>query len=296
MSWLILAYTSQTKIVPCFFTGIRSFKIFQLSHYRTLRNLVNPGDVVYSLAMIAGLCRFTLFVLAASLGLHAQTSTPTEPAGMPTASAPAAAPDASSTMPSDPAAPMLKKAYELLTKKDLDGALHLVDEAVKDNPKSFAALTLRGMIYSQKKDWTSAEADFQAALAIDPTNMVVKFNLGEIKFVQKDYAAARARFLPLTTDPVMGDFASYKVFLCDLFGGQEAQAQKELSAWNEETGPSYYYGTAAWDLVHKDTEGARSYLVSASGIFPASKNQFYAASLRDLGYLPLPQAPSSASN
>jgi Tfp pilus assembly protein PilF len=186
---------------------------------------------------------------------------------------------------------MLKKAYQLVNKQDLDGALTIVDEAVRNNPKSFAALTLRGMIHSQKKQWTSAEADFNAALALDPTNMVVKFNLGEIKFVQKDYAAARTRFQALTTDPVMGDFASYKVFLCDLFGGHEDQAKKELDGWDEETGPSFFFGKAAWDLVHKNTDEARSYLTSAQSIFPASKNQFYAASLRDLGYLPLPPPP-----
>jgi hypothetical protein len=63
----------------------------------------------------------------------------------------------------------------------------------------------------------------------------------------------------------------------------------------EETGPSYYFGTAAWDLAHKDVEGARSYLASAGQIFPASKNQFYAASLRDLGYLPLPPPPAPSN-
>jgi Tfp pilus assembly protein PilF len=251
--------------------------------------------MVYTFAMIAGLCRFwVLLLFTASLALRAQTSN-AAPADAPAAPAPASPAAVAGSVPNDPAAPMLRKAYALLTNKDMDGALHLVDEAVKDNPKSFAALTLRGMIYSQKKEWTSAEADFQAALVLDPTNMVVKFNLGEIKFLQKDYTTARARFQPLTTDPVMGDFAAYKVFLCDLFGGNEAQAKKELSAWSEETGPSFYFGTAAWDLAHKDTEGARSYLASAGQIFPASKNQFYAASLRDLGYLPLPPPPAPAN-
>jgi Tfp pilus assembly protein PilF len=247
--------------------------------------------MVYSFAMIAGLCRFSVLLLStASLGLYAQTTNAT-----PATSAPASPAAVENSVPNDPAAPMLKKAYALLTNKDMDGALHLVDEAVKDNPKSFAALTLRGIIYSQKKEWTSADADFKAALVLDPSNLVVKFQLAQIQFVQKNYPAARELFLSLTSQPVMGDFASYNVFLCDLFGGNEAQAKKELSAWSEETGPSYYFGTAAWDLAHKDVEGARSYLASAGQIFPASKNQFYAASLRDLGYLPLPPPPAPSN-
>jgi tetratricopeptide (TPR) repeat protein len=254
--------------------------------------LVKARRIVYSFAMIAGLRLFSIFLFAACLSLRAQTA-PAQPASTPVAPAPSSPVPPMSGVPDDPAAPMLKKAYELVTKQDLDGALAIVDEAVKNNPKSFASLTLRGMIYSQKKQWTSAGADFNSALALDPTNVVVKFNLGETKFVQKDYAGARARFATLTKDPVMGDFAAYKVFLCDLFGGRPDVAKKTLDGWDEETGPSFFWGTIAWDLVHKNTEDARSYLASALSIFPASKNTFYAESLKDLGYLPLPPPPAA---
>jgi hypothetical protein len=245
--------------------------------------------------MIVGFRLFLFFTLAACVGAQAQTSI-ASPAN---AGAPPPAPAADAgdpTIPNDPAVPLLKKAYGLISgqKKDYDGALTLVDEAVKNNPKSFAALTLRGMIYSQKKQWTSAENDFNAALAIDSNNIVVRFNLAELKFLQKQYAEARTRFAPLTHDKVMGDFASYKVFLCDLFGGNEIAAKQTLDSWDEETGPSFFWATAAWDLVHKQDNDARSWITSAIRIFPPSKNEFYAQSLKDLGYLPLPPAPAPA--
>jgi hypothetical protein len=41
-------------------------------------------------------------------------------------------------------------------------------------------------------------------------------------------------------------------------------------------------------LVHKNLDDARSWLLSASRIYPIEKNNFYAQSLRDLGYLPIP--------
>jgi hypothetical protein len=237
--------------------------------------------------MIAGLRRFSFLIIAPGLGLlaHGQQPSTAVPASTPP---PAAAPAG----PTDPAVPMLKQAYELITKKDLDGALTLINDAVRANPKSFAALTLRGMVYSQKKQWIPAESDFNAALVLDPSNVVVKFQLGEIKFVQKLYDQARPRFLALESDPVMGDFASYKVFLCDLLAGHDDVAAKELAAFNDAaTHPSYYFSNAAWFLVHKQPEQARGWLVSASNIYVPSKNQFYAASLRDLGYLPLPPPP-----
>jgi Tfp pilus assembly protein PilF len=253
--------------------------------------------------MIDSFRRLPFFLLVATLGLHAQTPagnaagapdlTSTPIATVPAPAAPGPSDLSADNIPNDPAAPMLRQAYQLLVKKDFDGALTIIDEAVKNNPKSFAALTLRGMIYSQKKEWTSADADFNTALAIDPNNIVVKFNLGEIKFVQKDYDTARARFAALANDPVMGDFASYKVFLCDLFGNHEDQAKKELDVFNAaESHPSYYFGNAAWDLYHKNIEDARGWLNSAANIYIPSKNQFYAASLKDLGYLPLPPPPN----
>ena len=53
--------------------------------------------------------------------------------------------------------------------------------------------------------------------------------------------------------------------------------------------PSYYFSNAAWDLVvKKDINGARDWLLSASRIYRLEKNDFYAQSLRALGYLPIP--------
>ena len=147
--------------------------------------------------------------------------------------------------------------------KDLDDAVNIVNTAVKTNPKSFASLTLRGMIYSQKKNWVQSDADFNAALVLDPSNVVVKFNISEIKFVQKQYDAARPGFLALESDPAMGDFASYKVFLCDLLGGHDDVAAKELAAFNAAaTHPSYYFVAYAawyyWSTKNRRMRGAGS--------------------------------------
>jgi Tfp pilus assembly protein PilF len=233
--------------------------------------------------MIVGLRLFSVFIFACCLGFAAHGQQQPATGTPPVAAAPVPA------APADPAVPMLKQAYQMVMDKNLDGALTLTNDAVKSNPKSFAALTLRGMIYTQKKDWINAESDLNGALAMDPSNVVVKFNLADIKFVQKQYDQARTRFLALESDPAMGDFACYEVFLCDLIGNQQAAAAKELAVFNAaESHPSYYFSNAAWDLVHKDTEGARSWLVSASNIYQPTKNQFYATPLRDLGYLPLP--------
>jgi len=205
------------------------------------------------------------------------------------ASAPGSTPPAPAT-PTDPYSQALAAAMVRMNANDLDGALAKLTEAIKLNPHGSGAYIFRASLYCQKKLWAQAEQDFNTAAQISPGNVVIKFNLVEVKFLQKQYDAARPGYVALENDPEMGDLAAYKVFLCDLFGGHEAMAKKDLDVFNQaDTNPSYYFSNAAWDLFHKNIEDARGWLVSASHIYPLAKNAYYAQSLRDLGYLPIPE-------
>ncbi len=176
---------------------------------------------------------------------------------------------------------------------DADGALRSLNQALTLNPNATGAYVLRASIFYEKKQYAQAEDDFKSAARLAPTNVVLKFNLVEMKFVQKQYDVARPGYLALEGDSDLGDFASYKVFLCDLYGGHEAAARKELDTFDDAMGnPSYYFANAAWDLYHKNIEDARSWLTSASRIYPAPKFTTYGQTLRDLGYLPIPPPKS----
>jgi Tfp pilus assembly protein PilF len=211
------------------------------------------------------------------------------------AQAPAPAAPASGTgltTPTDAAQDLIKSAMTKMNANDADGALNDLTQAIKANPNSTGAYVLRASIYCQKKQWPQAEDDFNAAAKIAPTNKVLKFNQIEVHFMQKQYDVARTGFLTLVNDPDMGDFAQYKVFLCDLLGGHEEQAKKELDVFNAAMGnPSYYFANAAWDLVHHNPDDARSWLTSALRIYPQRKNAYYAQSLKDLGLLQQLDAP-----
>jgi len=195
---------------------------------------------------------------------------------------------------SDPATPLLQEAIQLMNQNQLDAALGKVKAALQVAPKNADAYGLRGNIYAEKKLWDLAAKDYQTALQFNGKNVRVKFNLAEIEFKQKEYDAARPGFAALTQDSTMGDLAAYKVFLCDLFGGHEHVAVGELDAFNQVgSNASYYFANVAWSVYHQKTEDARGWLESARRIYTPKKFSLYAASLRDLGYMPLPPPPPS---
>ncbi len=238
------------------------------------------------------------FVLIFSAPVQAQQPalriTPPAPVATnaPSTNAPSGAKPKEPVPPVILSAALVKEGMIKMNVGDADGALAKLNEAIRIFPSTNTAYVLRGSIYSQRKQWDLAEQDFKVAAQIDPTNVVLKLNVVEIKFLQKQYDAARAGYVALESNPEIGDLAKFKAFLCDLYGGHEALAAKELAAFNEAgTRASYYYANIAWDTYHKDIDGARDWLDSATGIFTPQKNAYYAQSLKDLGYLPLPPLP-----
>jgi Tfp pilus assembly protein PilF len=222
------------------------------------------------------------------------------PAPEPTpAPAPASTPAAAKTpdVPVDAASKAIAEAMLKMDQNDLDGAAAKLTDAIKANPKLAGPYVFRASVYIQKKQWPQAEADFKTASQLDPTNVVIKLNLAEIKFMQKQYDQARVGYAALTKDPQMGDLAAYKVFLCDLMAGNDAQAIKERDAFDVlDVKPSYYLSKAAYDLYHKHIDSARGWLISATNIYPSAKITYYIMPLKDLGYLPLPPPAGDIGN
>jgi hypothetical protein len=222
----------------------------------------------------------TLFGLVLAPVIHAQ-----EPStnSSPVSSAPAAPPAESVTQ-------MLNESYQAMAKGELDAALDKVNGVFKLDSQNKNAHLLRASIYAQQKQWENADFDYEVALVLDPQDATVKFNRAELKFMQKKYDEARPGFVQVQSDKDLGDFATYKVFLCDLLGAHEDVAAKELDALNQgEENPSCYFGNAAWDLVHNKTDDAANWLRSAARIYADTPQLLvrYVTCLKNLGYLPL---------
>lgn len=181
------------------------------------------------------------------------------------------------------------EATRLRDQGDFDGALAKVTEALQEDTGNPRAYVLRGDLYTKKQLWSQAGQDFSSALKIDPDNDYAKFDLAEIKLMQKQYRDARPGFAALVNDKELGDLAAYKVFLCDLYGGNSDDATRELDAFNKvESGASFYYANAAWCLYYRKTDEAKTWLESAARIYAREKNLNYLSTLKELGYMPLP--------
>jgi Tfp pilus assembly protein PilF len=194
---------------------------------------------------------------------------------------------------------MLRDANDALAHGDTATALQKVNAVIQADPRSLAGYVMRGAIYSQLKQWDKAQGDYEAANLINPHSPIVQYNLAEVRFVQKQYDAARPGFVELEVDNKtdIGDLATYKVFLCDLFSGHQDAAARDLESIDDVgANPSYYFAHAAWSLYHQKPEEARGWLKSANDIYSAQKNGFYASSLFERGYLPLPPPPANAGD
>jgi len=190
-----------------------------------------------------------------------------------------------------------REANQLLIQGKLDEALAKINPVIQADPKNANAFLVRGNIYSRKKSYEEARADYDSFLQLapqDPKAIIIKFNRAEVSFLQKKYDEARPGFDAIKTDEDWGDLAIYKVFLCDLLGGHEDVARKELDAFNQVgSKASYYFANAAWDLLHHKPEEARTWLLSIGRIYSPEKIELYSSSLKELGYLPLPAPPTT---
>ena len=225
------------------------------------------------------------------------TPAPSQFASTPQAILPSANPPAAwTTSPAlvTPSPDLATPSHPLSRAEQYQADLAATSARIATNPKDAEAYNIRGNMYASKRDWESAERDYQNAVTFDPTNSKAKFNLAEMSFMQKKYDVSKAGFTALEQDPDLGDLAAYKAFLSDLFGGQLDAASKELDAFNQvAANASYYFANAAWSINHRKPDEARDWLRSATRIYPQEKFKLYATTLFEMGYLPLPPQPSS---
>ena len=177
-------------------------------------------------------------------------------------------------------------AAQAFSRNNLDEALKYLELADQAKPNQASNANLRGAIYTRKRDWTNAESSFRNALKLQPDLPMAQFNLGEVLFLNNKYGEAREKFQIFLNSQPKNDLGIYKIYLCDLLGGNKAKADDFLS--NLEPSPNsplYYFAKAAESFHRGDKPAGMEFVGSAYRIYPGDANSTFADSLVEKGYL-----------
>jgi tetratricopeptide (TPR) repeat protein len=180
------------------------------------------------------------------------------------------------------------ETLQLMSQGKFDEALAKLASGPASDAEHSVVLNLKGALQVRKKNYSEAAAQFAKVLEKSPNNAVACFNLGEVHFLQKDYAKAKELFGRFLKEPgnSQNALARYKIFLCDLLGVDPAAAAQTLKELEPTiTHPFYYYAHAATEFKAGRENEAREYIQSAFEIYPVGLNATFADSLIELGWL-----------
>jgi tetratricopeptide (TPR) repeat protein len=170
-------------------------------------------------------------------------------------------------------------------------ALALLDDVDTHFPGLAASHNLRGEILLEENQLDEAETELCEAVSDDHNQHEAAYNLAEVAFRKKDYAAARDRFEQLFAATPGGDnqaaqLMKFKVFLTYLLEGRDDHAQQLMSQFKF-TGatPALYYAEAAWAFRHANRDRGNDWIESARKIYSPELNIVFASSFYDLGWL-----------
>ena len=183
------------------------------------------------------------------------------------------------------------RSAQAFSRNDLEGALKYLDAADQAKPNQANNANLRGAIYTRQRDWVKAEAAFRDSLRLQPDMPMAQFNLGEVLFLNNKYTEARERFQIFMNSQPSNDLGSYKIYLCDLLGGNQSKAAEFLGHLQPSpNSPLYYFSKAAEAFARQDKAAGMEFVSSAYRIYPPDANATFADSLVEKGYLTGEQA------
>jgi tetratricopeptide (TPR) repeat protein len=183
------------------------------------------------------------------------------------------------------------RAAQAFSRNDLEGAVRFLEISEQAKPGQANTANLRGAIYTRQRDWPKAQAAFEEALKLQPELPMAQFNLGEVLFLNNKYKEARERFQIFLNSQPKNDLGLYKIYLCDLLGGDQAKAEDFLNSLEPNpSSPIFYFSKAAEAFVKGRKSEAVEFVGSAYRIYPPDANATFADSLVEKGYLTGEQA------
>lgn len=139
-------------------------------------------------------------------------------------------------------ASVLRQTTKLYEAGNYSGALGRLDLLEGASVRDLSVLNLRGAILTKMGDYDAANALFREILSADPNYFPAAFNLGELEFIRGNYPEALETFISMQSRDPRNELLRFKVALCQLALGSEADARKTADTLIPagET-PAWYY-------------------------------------------------------
>lgn len=179
---------------------------------------------------------------------------------------------------------LVEQAVQDFDSNKYDNALAKLQEANKLKPSTPYILNLLGAAYTKKKDYTAAKEQFDLALALDYQFFPAQFNLGEIFFLQKQYAQALEHFTKMSRNYPYNELLQFKIVLCLLLTDHVDEAKKMFARMKfPGAEPAWYYAKAA--IAYKEgNKGEARDNISAADLMYSGKTSLYSETFQDLDW------------
>ena len=167
----------------------------------------------------------------------------------------------------------LGEANRLFQQKRIFETLGELEKASKIFQESPEIYNLRGSCFVEIRAFDKALADFKSAAELSPDNPSIKFNIGEVYFVTKEWKKATDLLEQVLKDipaenVALSRLIEFKILLCKRKLGLTAESQILTEKYDFlDDSPYYYYAQAALAYEEKDLITAEEWLARAGRIF-----------------------------
>lgn len=161
----------------------------------------------------------------------------------------------------------LRQATALYEDKEYQAGLDRLNTLKGPLAKDLSVLNLRGALLTKLGQYKEATGLFESILRTDPNYFPAAFNIGEVKFLQADYAGALEDFRQLSRRDPRNELIRFKVFQCLQLLGRDEAGRIAASFHAAGGTPAYYYAQALLARQAGDEGQAARNLSAARSIY-----------------------------
>lgn len=164
-------------------------------------------------------------------------------------------------------------ASRFFQQKRIFECLDAISEAEAIFSQSAELMNLRGSCYVEMRAFDKATTAFNEALKISPKNTSIRFNVGEVLFVTKQWQQAHDIFQEVMREIPENNMAlsrlvEFKIMLCKVKLGQKDEAAILAQKYDyQDDSPYHYYAQAAQAYEKNEILEAEEWLGRANRIF-----------------------------